>query len=311
MIKKNIAFWGSSKESSIVLEKIYDRVNISAVITNPPRSYGRGRKLKPNIVEEKARKLGISSILTPEELDNNFYSVFKKFNFDLSVVVSYGKIIPEKFLNLPSYGSINLHFSLLPRWRGAAPVERSILAGEDVGGISIIKLVKELDAGPVYFKKELPFKYYYAYEIREWFSNIGGDALLDVIERIERLSPEPQTGKPSYAKKIKKEEGEINWSYSAKRIVRMIRAFTPWPSVYFFLDGKRVSIVYAEESHIEENLPAATIISFRKGDNGGVFVKAGEGTVFIKRIKPEGKGVVNAYDYLINGCHFKEGDSLT
>ncbi len=307
---KSILFWGSSEESKIVLEKLARFYDIVGVITNPPKPKGRGKKILKNIVHEKAEEIGIKHIFTPHVLDNKLYEAIKKLNPEVSVVVSYGKLIPDEFLKIPSVDTINLHFSLLPKWRGASPVERALLSGEDEGGISIIRVIKKLDAGPIYFSKKLPFDKYYAYEIRKEFSQIGADELVKVISELKELKPEEQKGETTYAKKIKKEEGEVFWKYSSDKIVRMVRAFTPWPSAYFFYKGKRITIIYAEAFDEETSEKPGTIINYKKGSDGGIYVQTGEKIVFIKKIKPESKSILNAYDYFINGLKMKVGDVL-
>ncbi len=307
---KSILFWGSSEESKIVLEKLSRFFDFAGVVTNPPKPKGRGKKLLKNIVHEKAEELGIKQTLTPHVLDNKLYESLKKLNPEVSVVVSYGKLIPEEFLRIPSIDTINLHFSLLPKWRGASPVERALLNGEDEGGISIIRVVKKLDAGPLYFSKKLSFNKYYAYEIRKEFSQIGANELVKIIPELKDLKLKEQKGETTYAKKIKKEEGKIFWKYSSDKIVRMVRAFTPWPSAYFFYKGKRISIIYAEVFDEETFEKPGTIVDYMKGSEGGIYVQTGEKLVFIKKIKPESKSILNAYDYFINGLRLKVGDSL-
>ncbi len=305
MVKK-VAFWGSSRDSLPTLRLLNQESEIEIVITSPDRPKGRGKKILPSVVKEEALKLGIKEIHTPERLDKSFKSFYFSKNVDLAVVVSYGKIIPESILKFPRYKTLNIHFSLLPRWRGASPVEHAILNGDEKIGVSIIELVKKLDAGPIYSKIEIPLnKDKFAYEIREELSELGAREILKLIKNIENIKPEPQPEKGiTYAPKLKKEDGFFKWDFPSIKIFRMIKAFTPWPSAYTFFKGKRLIITDAILSEKREG-KAGEIFKISKE---GVGVICGDNSsLTILSVKPEGKKVMSAYDF-INGARLKVGD---
>ncbi len=307
MVRK-IGFWGSSEVSLKSLELLSKKFVIKAIITSPDRPKGRGRKLMPSIVKERAIELGIKNILTPEKLDQEFRKKYFSFDIDIAVVVSYGKIIPVKILEFPRFGTLNLHFSLLPKLRGASPVETAILNGDKKTGISIIKLVKKLDAGPIYSQKEINIEEKdYAYDIRDKLSSMGAMELVKVIKNIDFIIPvEQDDEKASYARKIDKKDGEFDWSFDSEKILRMIRAFTPWPSAFTFHNNKRLIIVEA----VRDELKNGEIGEIKKITREGFSVVCGDKkTILIKKVKPEGKRVMSAYDF-INGARLKEGDIL-
>ncbi len=305
---KNIAFWGSSEDSLPALRKLFKNFNIKLVVTSPDRPKGRGKKILPSVVKEEALKLGIKEILTPEKLDEGFKSLYFTKDIDAGIVVSYGKIIPVSILKYPKYETLNIHFSILPRWRGASPVETAILNGDEKIGVSIIKLVKKLDAGPVFSKIEIPLeKNKFAYEIRKQLAEIGADEIVRVLSEIESIEPEEQDhSKATYAPKLKKENGLFNWNFPALKIFRMIKAFTPWPSAYTFFKGKRLIITDAELSD-EKGGRAGEIFEISKR---GIGIICGENSsLILKKVKPEGKKEISAYDFS-NGARLKTGDFL-
>jgi methionyl-tRNA formyltransferase len=307
MVKK-IGFWGSSEVSLKPLEILSNNFQIEAIITSPDRPKGRGRKLMPSVVKEKAVELGIKNILTPEKLDKEFKEKYFSFDIDIAVVVSYGKIIPVKILEFPKFGTLNLHFSLLPKLRGASPVETAILKGDNKTGISIIKLVKKLDAGPVYSRKEIIIEENdYAYDLRGKLSFIGGEELIYVLKNINSITPvEQDEEKASYAKKINKGDGKFEWGFDSEKILRMIRAFTPWPSAFTFHKDKRLIIIEATKGEFKKG----KIGEIKEIKKEGFCVVCGDmRTILIKKVKPEGKKVMSAYDFL-NGARLKKGDII-
>ncbi len=305
---KRIAFWGSSEDSLPALESLFEKFEVPLVITSPDRPKGRGKKILPSVVKERALELGIKEVLTPERLNSDFRKIYFSREIDVAVVVSYGKIIPESILDFPEYKTLNIHFSLLPRWRGASPVERAILNGDDEIGISIIRLVKKLDAGPIYSRISIPLdKSKFAYELRDELANLGAKEIVRVLENIDNIEPQEQNeDDASYAPKITKEEGALKWSFPALKIYRMVKAFTPWPTVYTFYKGKRliltdVDIFEEREGRIGE------IFEITKE---GIGVICGQNTsIILKQVKPEGKKNMSAYDFS-NGARLKVGDCL-
>ncbi len=308
MVKK-VAFWGSSKDSLPALESIFKKFEISLVITSPDKPKGRGKKVLPSVVKERALELGIKDVLTPEKLTTDFKEIYFSKEIDVAVVVSYGKIIPESILDFPKYKTLNIHFSLLPKWRGASPVERAILTGDKEIGVSIIRLVKKLDAGPIYSKISVPLdKSKFAYELRDELANLGAKEIVRILKNIGKIKPQKQDEKEvSYAPKITKEEGAFKWNFPALKIYRMIKAFTPWPSVYTFYKGKRLILTDVEISEEREG----KIGQIFKITKEGIGVICGQNTsIILKEVKPEGKKNMSAYDFS-NGARLKIGDFLS
>jgi len=305
---KNLSFWGSSKDSIPSLNLLSKSFNIKAIITVPDRSKGRGKKLVSSPVKRKAEELNIKNILTPEKLDNKFKNRYFNLDIDIAIVVAYGLLIPKKILDFPEYNTLNLHFSILPRWRGACPVRKAILEGDSYTGTSIIKLIKKMDAGPVYSIKKMKInKFDYAWKLRRQLANIGAKQVIEVIKNIENIKPVPQDEtKVTYANKICKDDGKFSWEYSSIKIFRMVKAYTPWPSVFMRLKDimkRRIILTEVEPADIKSNYPGR----IERITKEGIFVGCGDNkTLILKKIKPAGKREMSAYDFA-NGARLKNG----
>jgi methionyl-tRNA formyltransferase len=223
---------------------LHTQHEVVAVYTQPDRPVGRGRELKPSPVKELAlaRKL---PIFQPVSLrDSQAQAELAELNADIMVVAAYGLILPKAVLDTPRLGCINVHGSLLPRWRGAAPIQRAILTGDKETGITIMQMDVGLDTGAMLYKMSCPISEHdTSASLHDRLALLGGDALLTVLEAIENDEPfNPQTQDNSlatYAQKLSKEEGNIDWSRSALEITRAIRAFNAWPVAYTKYKGKR------------------------------------------------------------------------
>ena len=224
---------------------------ISVIYTQPPQKSYRGQKINKSPIQDISEKLNIN-FRSPENLTNNDeeYEFIKNLNADLSVVVAYGQIIPEKFLNLTKKGFINIHGSILPKWRGAAPIQRAIMNLDKEIGISIMKIVKELDSGPIsnIYKIKLDQKKN-AEEISEKLSLLAAKKILNEVDDILRDKSnfiDQDHSKASYAKKIKKIEGQINWNEEALKIIGKINGLFPVPGAFFNFHGERYKILRGE-----------------------------------------------------------------
>ena len=249
---KKIIFMGTPLFAVPILKSLYQNgYPISVVYTQPPQRSHRGQKINKSPVQGISETLNID-FRCPENLRNNEeeYEFIKNLNADLAIVVAYGKIIPERFLNLTKNGFINVHGSILPKWRGAAPIQRSIMNLDKETGISIMRLTKTLDSGPVsnIYKIKLD-KLDSAEEISERLSFLAAEKILDNVDDIfedKAQFIEQDHTKASYAKKIEKLEGQINWNDDASKIIGKINGLFPVPGAYFNFRGERYKILKAE-----------------------------------------------------------------
>ena len=248
----NIIFMGTSKFAVPILEKISEsKLNISVVYTQPPKKSSRGMKIQKTPIHVKSELLGLP-IRTPNSLKNNIdeYNFIKKIKPTIVVVISYGQIIPKEFLELSKNGFLNIHASILPKFRGAAPIQRAIMSQDIETGISFMKINEHLDAGPVLetykIKIDLDLN---ATELEEKLSQL---AALKIIENIDSIISgkanfkEQDHSKATYAEKINKAEGKIFWNDSAKKIIGKINGLHPNPGAYFIFKGDRYKILKAE-----------------------------------------------------------------
>ena len=229
---------------------IKNKSEILAVYSQPPKKAHRGQKINSSPVENFARKNSII-VRTPKTLDTNEeYDFIKNLNPDIVVVVAYGKIIPKKFLNLPKHGFINVHASLLPKWRGAAPIQRAIMNGDKKLGVSIMKIEEKLDTGPVLISKELEIDQNTTHgEIEKNLSKMGANLLIESLKIMEigkhKFTDQDHT-KATYAKKIEKNETKINWKLDANKILAHIHALSPNPGAWFEYKKERFKVLRAK-----------------------------------------------------------------
>ena len=249
---KKIIFMGTPLFAVPILKSLYQNgYPISVVYTQPPQKSHRGQKINKSPIQGISETLNID-FRCPENLKDNDeeYKFIKNLNADLAVVVAYGKLIPKNFLNLTKKGFINIHGSILPSWRGAAPIQRSIMNLDKETGISIMKLVETLDSGPVsnIYKIKLD-QNNSAEEISEKLSFLAAKKILDEIDDIlddKAKFIDQDHSKASYAKKIEKIEGEINWNDEAQKIIGKINGLFPVPGAFFNFKGERYKILKAE-----------------------------------------------------------------
>jgi len=250
-MSKKIIFMGTPIFAVPILMSLYQNgYNIQVVFTQPPQKSKRGQKINKSPIQGISETLNIN-FRSPTNLKDNHeeYEFLKELNADLAVVVAYGQIIPKEFLNLTKRGFINIHASILPLWRGAAPIQRSIMNLDNEIGISIMKIVEELDSGPVSntFKIKLNNNYN-AQEVSEKLSLLAAEKILDVIDDILEEKAkffEQEHTKATYAKKIDKKEGKINWGDEAQKIIGKINGLFPSPGAFFTYEGERYKILKA------------------------------------------------------------------
>ena len=251
-MSNKIIFMGTPLFAVPILKSLYQNgYPISVVYTQPPQKSQRGQKINKSPVQGISETLNIN-FRCPKILRDNDeeYNFVKELNADIAIVVGYGQIIPEKFLNLTKKGFINIHASILPKWRGAAPIQRSIMKLDTETGISIMKINKELDSGPVsnIYKIKIDHNSN-AQEISEKLSLLAAEKILDNIDEIfeDKIQfIDQEHSKATYAKKIDKNEGKINWSDKANNIIGKINGLFPIPGAFFIFNGERYKILKAE-----------------------------------------------------------------
>lgn len=317
----NILFFGSSEISVPFLEGIYNsRHKISLVVTIADKPAGRGRKTVPGIVKEAAAGLGID-LTQIEKLDDIFFKEFKKLKFDAVVVVSFGRIFPEEIFKLTAAKWFNMHPSLLPRYRGPTPIISTLLNGDDVGGVSIIEVAGEVDAGGIYAQVKFRVEKDDNRDSLEQKSiKFGVPLIISVLDLAEskNLKPYPQdSDNIVYSHKITKEDLKINWNTGAPEIINKIRALSMKPGAYCLWRNLRIKILKAgvidkdTYPYKPETAGGDKNGSIIEADREkGILVKCGGNEIVkIELLQPQGKKAMPAADF-INGYRLKAGESL-
>jgi len=301
-----LLFMGTSEFAVTILEALHaSNHKVLHVFTTPPTKTGRGHKLKNSPVHLLAEQLALL-VSCPKSLKNSIVlEEIKNFKADAIIVASYGKILPESVLSICKYGCINVHPSALPRWRGAAPIERTILAGEKTTAVCVMKMDAGIDTGDVFLSEglQVPEKIT-APELREQLATIGGKLLIKVLDNIDNMKPKKQSEEGAcYAKKLEKSEGLINWEDDAEQIERMIRAFDPWPGCFFEYKGERIRLLEAEVAPLNEACIQGKVL-----DNH-LSICCGKGILKPTTLQRAGKKPLSIKDFL-NGFAIKQGTFL-
>lgn len=289
------------------IEKNY---NIVAVYSQPARPSGRGMRTKLSPVEKAAKELNLKTI-TPSTLkEDDVFLQFEKLNPDLVVVVAYGLLLPEKFLLSPKFGCINGHASLLPRWRGAAPIQRAIEAGDHTTGSCIMLMEKGMDTGPILSSKSININPSDTSKtIHDKLSNLTAEMLVKTIKEYIDGKVVPIKQKEDgvkYADKIVKDEAIINWSLPSINIFNKVRAFDPFPSTYTFLSGVKIKIVETKPCKERHQFEPGTIIECK---NKIIVACGNKSTLEIKHIQKSGKNIMSVKDFL-NGTKISIGEKF-
>jgi methionyl-tRNA formyltransferase len=267
---------------------------IAAVYSQPPRRAGRGQKPRPSPVQAAAEELGIE-VRTPESLKTEqAQRDFAALGLDTAVVVAYGLILPKPVLEAPKEGCFNIHASLLPRWRGAAPIQRAIEAGDADTGITIMCMDEGLDTGAICLQEAVPItETTTAGGLHDGLAALGAEMIVKAIGKLEAGSlackPQPEEG-VTYAAKLTREEGRLDWNQPAEALARKVRAFSPWPGAWIEVEGERIKILEAEVTE-EKGSPGSVT-------GPGVTVACGKGALRILRVQRQGKAAMAADDFL-------------
>ncbi|HXG88249.1 MAG TPA: methionyl-tRNA formyltransferase [Vicinamibacterales bacterium] len=280
---------------------VASRHPVVGVVTQPDRPRGRGQKVTDAPVKALAVERGIP-VLQPERLTRDgFADLFAAWQADLGVVAAYGKILPEWLLHAPRLGMINVHASLLPKHRGAAPVHRSIIAGDPTTGVTIMRVVKALDAGPMLARVVRPLTREDTSDaVERDLATLGADLLLTVVDQLARgpITETPQQdAAATYAPRLTKEEGRLNFADPASTVHNRVRGLRPWPAAYTFLNGARLVIHHARLSpHAGGGASAGTCVI---ADGQAITIACGDGQcIDVLQIQPEGRRVMAARDFL-------------
>jgi methionyl-tRNA formyltransferase len=296
-----LAFMGTPDFAVTALDALHDAgYEIAAVYTQPPRPANRGR-LTPSPVQQRAEAIGLA-VRTPERLKGEAETAaFQALDLDVAIVAAYGLLLPPPILAAPRLGCLNIHASLLPRWRGAAPVQRAILAGDAETGVTIMQMARGLDTGPMLAIARTPIGDATAGELTATLADLGARLLLDVLSRLPDVAPvpQPETG-VSYAAKIDKAEARIDWQHDAAVILRLVRAMQPSPGAWFEADGQRIKLIAAEAAPGDGN--PGTLLSEGR-------IAAGAGALRPLTVQPEGKPRMQA-DAWWRGRRLAPGDRL-
>ena len=308
-----LIFFGSSSFSIPILETLHkSKHTVQVVISTPPVKKGRGLKVLPSAVETWARERQIS-VLTPANLKApEFLNQIAELGPDCLIVASYGKMLPRELLAVAKKLPFNIHPSLLPKYRGAAPIARQILDGEKETGVTIAKITSQLDAGEIIKQEKMIVEDNDNAEIlEEKLASLGSRLILEVLNSVseEKIKLIPQDeSKASYAHKLDKNMGQINWTKSANEILQQIRGLNPWPSAYTFFQNKRIKILDAQQSKSPSKEFPGTIVSIDAKE--GIRVQTGSGLIHIKLLKTDSGNTITAQEFQ-NGYHVKSGDRFS
>ncbi|HMU33342.1 MAG TPA: methionyl-tRNA formyltransferase [Pyrinomonadaceae bacterium] len=306
-----IVFMGTPAAAVPTLERIIaDGHDVVAVYTQPDRPAGRGNKLSAPPVKEKAIELGIP-VFQPEKVrTQEALEVFRSHQADVAVVVAYGRILPAGFLSAYPKGAVNVHFSLLPKLRGAAPVNWAIANGDRTTGITTMKMDEGLDTGDILLQSETQIPpSETAIELMERLAELGADLLAETLVRFDEISPVVQAHElATHAPILKRSDGEIDWSLPAEQIANRVRGFQPFPGSFTSFRGEKLTIWAAE--------PSSNASSFAPGEIGEIEKGAiivgcgGETALRITELQQQGRKRLSARD-LLNGVHIEKGERFS
>jgi len=304
-----VIFLGTGRLGLPTLEALArsDEHELLAVITQPDRPAGRGLKLRPSPVKELAESLRLP-VLQPERVNEEVQRI-RALKPDVLVVAAYGQILSKELLEVPKLGSINLHASLLPKYRGAAPIQWALIRGEAKTGITTFLMDEGLDTGPILLQRELPITDEdTAGMLEEKLAEMGAPLMLETLEGLGRgtLTPKPQDdSQATRAPKIKKEMGRLDWGKSARELFNLVRALNPAPGAYTFYKSKRLKVHRSRVVEPEREREPGEVLSF----DGGFLIQTGAGALELIEIQPEGRRIMSGMDF-VRGYRVQVGERL-
>ncbi|MBU1165055.1 methionyl-tRNA formyltransferase [Patescibacteria group bacterium] len=309
---KIIIYFGTSEMSALILEKLLSHFKIKAVVTQPDRPSGRKQELTETPVKVIAKKHNLK-ILQPQKVSEaDFLDQLNNINADLGILAAYAELIPNNIIDMLPLGILNVHPSLLPKYRGASPIQHAILNGDKITGVTIIRLVQKLDAGPIVAQKE----YLISNEdtnitLHDKLAEVGAEILIEILPHyIDGTAQiiEQDESKMTMTKELGRDAGKIDWSKKAVEIERQFRAFQSWPGIFTHYDKKRLKIIDLSvfEGEIGAKLKNGEVFL---GQNNEVLIKCKEHAIHIKSLQMEGKKVMSANDF-VNGYSDFVGSQL-
>lgn len=285
-----IVFMGSPAFAVPVLEALARTYPVVGVVTQPDRPAGRGSRLRPPAVKVAAERLGLP-VFQPEKVSASAaLAHLRAWAPDIIIVAAFGQILPPDLLALPPYGCLNVHASLLPRWRGAAPIAAAILAGDTVTGVTLMQMDEGVDTGPILAQREEPiYPDDTTASLTERLARVGAELLIDALPRYLRGEihpvPQPEEG-VTYCRPLEKADGHLDWKRPATELERQVRAMTPWPGAFTFWEGQQVKVLRAEvQPDWTGDEPPGTVIPLRSGAG----VVTGQGVLRLLEVQMAGK----------------------
>lgn len=289
---------------------------VTGVVTQPDKPKGRGKSMLPTPVKEEALKHGFPVYQPVKVRDPEFLQVLEKLDPDIIVVAAFGQIIPKSILELPKYGCINIYASLLPKYRGAAPIQQAVIDGEKESGVTIMRMGTGLDTGDMISKIVVPIaKDETGGTLFDKLAEAGAKLLVETLPHIfdgtAVYEKQPEESPTPYAGMITKQMGLINFGKSAAELERLVRGLNPWPSAFTFWNGKTLKVwesfvVKSEEAGAEKTEPGTVV----KTDKKGIYVACGEDVLVLSQVQLEGKKRMDA-DAFLRGCHIETGSRFT
>jgi len=304
-----VALFASPAFALKTLEELNNNHELVLVVSQQDKPVGRGMKMRSPVVAARAKELGIR-LEQPQKLRKNydFFKIIEELNIDVAITAAYGKILPQTLLDIPKHGFLNIHGSLLPKYRGAAPIQWAILNGESETGISIMQTEAGLDTGPVRLVDKLPIEPHdTAISLFNKLAELGSKSIIKALDLLakEQLPLEPQDDSlATYAPMLKKEDGEIHWSHTAQEIYNRYRALVAWPKTQTIIKDKVLKIHDMQIS--SKTGKAGQIISI---DKDGVTVACKENAILLKTVQAPSKAKMPAFDWA-NGYQIKVGDEF-
>ena len=295
-----VVYMGTPEFAVLPLERISGRFEVGYAVTSQDKPRNRGKKLQFTPVKDKAIELGIE-VLQPDKIKGNteFINTLREYDPDVIFVAAYGKLLPKEILELPRFGCINIHASLLPRHRGAAPIQNSILMGDEKTGVTIMRMAEGLDTGNMILKAETETANKTSGMLHDELSVIGSELVVEVLDAMERgetINEEVQDESLScYAPMIFKKDGEIDFTLSAEEIERKTRAFDPWPGAYTYLGEEQFKIWEADVIGEETDAAPGTVLS---SDASGIRIAAGKGIISARIIQVPGRKRTPVSEYI-------------
>jgi methionyl-tRNA formyltransferase len=299
-----IVYMASPEFAVVPLQKlISNRHDIAAVYTRPDKPAGRGRTPVPPPIKEAALALNLTVVQSPSLKNSEALEQLAQFKPDAIVVAAFGQILPREVLDIPRCGCLNIHPSLLPKYRGPSPVISAILNGDEFAGVSVMRLDAGMDTGPVFSQSQIPIlDSDDNINLTGKLFQIGADMLLEVLAFLPlgKTKPEPQNqAAVSISREIVKEDGKIDWNLSALEIWRRVRAFQPWPEAYTCWQGKQIKIIEAVPLPAAGNQETGRVLALDSAQQGAGFgVSTGAGTLGVIRLQSEGKRAMTAEEFL-------------